>query len=97
MAYYYENENFEKEYINIPNGFYYVGGTIKTGIVISDNVEDQNKGESYENSLNLKGNQYVWIPVETPIAKNEKELKRMLKENKYPMAIQNEKNNYKRS
>lgn len=87
-----ESENSEKEYINIPNGFYYVGGTINTGIVISDNSEDQNKGTDYETSLNLKGNQYVWIPVENPIAKNEKELSNMVKENKYPMAIQDGKN-----
>ena len=29
--------------IPVPNGFYYVGGTLSSGVVISDNKEDQNK------------------------------------------------------
>ena len=43
--------------IQIPDGFYYVGGTKDTGIVISDV-----KGDDLDNSKN--GNQFVWIPVE---------------------------------
>ena len=43
-----ESENSGKEVITIPNGFYYVGGSINTGVVISDNAEDENKGVSHE-------------------------------------------------
>lgn len=74
------------ETVPVPNGFYYVGGTINTGVVISDNPADKNKYVNYtqagevkegipsgvaynedgtintENS-ELKGNQFVWIPV----------------------------------
>ena len=74
------------ETVPVPLGFYYVGGTINTGVVISDNVGDKNKYVNYtptgevkegvptgvaynedgtintENS-ELKGNQFVWIPV----------------------------------
>ena len=74
------------ETVPVPNGFYYVGGTISTGVVISDNPADRNKYVNYtptgevkegipsgvaynedgtvntENS-ELKGNQFVWIPV----------------------------------
>ena len=49
--------------IPLPSGFYYVGGDIKSGIVISDSSEDENKGDSYEVANTLKGNQFVWIPV----------------------------------
>lgn len=49
--------------VPLPKGFYYVGGDINTGIVISDKAEDENKGTSYEQAGNLKGNQFVWIPV----------------------------------
>ena len=31
------------EMVPVPNGFYYVGGKISTGVVISDDVRDQNK------------------------------------------------------
>ena len=49
--------------IPVPLGFYYVGGTIDSGIVISDNKEDQNKYAGKEDvSKELKGNQFVWIP-----------------------------------
>ena len=74
------------ETVPVPNGFYYVGGTINIGVVISDNPADKNKYVNYtptgevkegipsgvaynedgtvntENS-ELKGNQFVWIPV----------------------------------
>lgn len=49
--------------IPLPSGFYYVGGDIKSGIVVSDSSEDENKGDSYEVAKTLKGNQFVWIPV----------------------------------
>ena len=46
----------------IPEGYYYVGGTKDTGFVISDNIEDMN-ATNYTAQDNLKGNQWVWIPV----------------------------------
>ena len=52
------------EGVTIPDGFYYVGGTKAEGIIISDSSEDENKGTSHEAAQNLKGNQFVWIPVE---------------------------------
>lgn len=74
------------ETVPVPKDFYYVGGKISTGVVISDSPEDQNKYVNYtptgevkegipsgvaynedgtvnvENS-ELKGNQFIWIPV----------------------------------
>ncbi len=66
--------------IPVPYGFYYVGGTVNSGVVISDSEEDKNKfkgqedvpaGASYnsngtvnKDSSELKGNQFVWIPCE---------------------------------
>ena len=41
----------------IPDGFYYVGGTRDTGLVISD-VEEDNLDNSKQ------GNQFVWVPVD---------------------------------
>ncbi len=70
------------EEVPVPKGFYYVGGTIESGVVISDNPDDQNKFVNAEDgnvpagvvynedgtvntaSSALKGNQFVWIPVE---------------------------------
>ena len=46
--------------VKIPEGFYYVGGTKESGIVISDNADDENKGVDYT----CVGNQFVWVPVE---------------------------------
>lgn len=43
--------------VKIPEGFYYVGGSKDTGLVISDE-----QGDDLENSK--QGNQFVWIPVE---------------------------------
>jgi len=43
----------------IPAGFYYVGGTENTGVVISDNAADENKGDT---CTTLQGNQFVWVP-----------------------------------
>ena len=52
--------------VKMPTGFYYVGGTKTSGIVISDNVNDKDK---YKNKAvvgtDLLGNQYVWIPCTT--------------------------------
>ena len=50
--------------VPIPKGFYYVGGTEDEGIVISDNDQDSGKGTDYSVTSRLKGNQFVWIPVE---------------------------------
>ncbi len=66
--------------IPVPKGFYYVGGTKASGVVISDDARDENKyanqtdvpaGVTYNTngtvnteSSALKGNQFVWIPVE---------------------------------
>ena len=50
-------EEIQKKYgIVVPNGFSYVEGEKKTGIVIED----------------LQGNQFVWVPVEYTIKSNEK-------------------------
>lgn len=54
-----ENKTYE---VPIPNGFYYVGGTIENGLVISDDANDSGRGTS--NDDNLVGNQFVWIPTE---------------------------------
>ncbi len=43
----------------IPEGFYYDGGTIEEGFVISD-IE----GDDLNNNKN--GNQFVWVPVDNP-------------------------------
>ena len=52
--------------VPVPQGFYYVGGNISTGIVISDNEADKyEKGKdktTHEYATQLKGNQFVWIP-----------------------------------
>lgn len=51
----------------IPEGFYYVGGSIPTGVVISDSLNDTNRGTATDGdvvSAGLSGNQFVWVPVE---------------------------------
>ena len=60
------NDNTETivEGVTIPEGFYYVGGSKADGIVISDDPNDENKGTSWEVAKTLKGNQFVWVPVE---------------------------------
>ena len=55
------------ETVPVPKDFYYVGGTKDTGVVISDSYDDsyeKNKKDmtSHEDAINLKGNQFVWIP-----------------------------------
>ena len=55
--------------VPIPVGFWYVGGTLDTGVVISDKKEDSfetNKRDmtSHADAINLIGDQFVWIPCE---------------------------------
>ena len=54
------------ETVPVPLGFYYVGGKIDTGVVISDNSADKYDGKQdktlHEYATKLKGNQFVWIP-----------------------------------
>ena len=53
--------------VTIPDGYYYVGGTKAKGLVISDNVADKELDKGKENvRRDLAGNQWVWVPVETP-------------------------------
>ena len=55
------------EGVTIPEGYYYVGGTKAKGIVISDNEADKELDKGKENvRRDLDGNQWVWVPVETP-------------------------------
>ena len=56
----------ESEGVPIPEGFYYVGGTKASGLVISDSAKDkdsQYKGKTIVGT-DLVGNQFVWIPVD---------------------------------
>ena len=52
----------------MPKDFYYVGGNLDNGVIISDNEQDKYDGKidktSYNYARNLKGNQFVWIPSE---------------------------------
>ena len=52
--------------VPIPAGFYYVGGTKESGLVISDEKADKNKykGLTEVSKDGLVGNQFVWVPVE---------------------------------
>ena len=53
--------------VTIPEGYYYVGGTKAKGLVISDNEADKELDKGKENvRRDLAGNQWVWVPVETP-------------------------------
>lgn len=65
------------ETVPVPIGFYYVGGNLSSGVVISDNITDQNKYAGQANvpsgikvnddgtlGNELVGNQFVWIPCE---------------------------------
>ena len=54
----YVNEETIVDGVTIPDGFYYVGGTKNSGLVISD-VE----GDDLDNTK--QGNQFVWGPVDT--------------------------------
>ena len=51
----------------IPDGYYYVGGTDDSGVVISDNIADKDKYSGEDDvGKDLEGNQWVWVPVENP-------------------------------
>ena len=54
------------ETVPVPKGFFYVGGSINTGVIISDNEADKYDGKTdkttHEYATKLKGNQFVWIP-----------------------------------
>ena len=56
--------------VTIPDGFYYAGGSKDTGLVISDNPDDEIEWneETSTNAVpnNLEGNQFVWVPVANP-------------------------------
>ena len=59
--------NFVVDGVTIPGGYYYVGGTKAKGIVISDNANDNELDKGKEDvRRDLAGNQWVWVPVETP-------------------------------
>ena len=54
------------ETVPVPKGFFYEGGKIDTGVIISDNEADKYDGKTdkttHEYATKLKGNQFVWIP-----------------------------------
>ena len=56
--------------VPIPDGYYYVGGTKAKGLVISDEEADAGKYKTVTDGnipqKELIGNQWVWVPVETP-------------------------------
>ena len=57
----------EVDGVPIPKDFVYVGGTKASGLVISDETADRNKYKGQKNvGKDLQGNQWVWVPVETP-------------------------------
>ncbi len=57
------------ESVPVPYGFYYVGGNLDTGVIISDNEADKYDGTTdkttYAYTTSLTGNQFVWIPCST--------------------------------
>ena len=62
-----EDSTIKVDGVPIPEGYYYVGGTKAKGLVISDNVADKELDKGKENvRRDLAGNQWVWVPVETP-------------------------------
>ena len=64
---YFEMRDKYVDGVPIPEGYYYVGGTKAKGLVISDNVADKELDKGKENvRRDLTGNQWVWVPVETP-------------------------------
>lgn len=56
------------ETVPVPKNFYYVGGNLSTGVIISDNSEDKYESgkdkTTYDYTTSLRGNQFVWIPCE---------------------------------
>lgn len=65
-----ENKIAKIEGVPIPDGFYYAGGSKNNGLVISDNEADKKEytkeNENADVSTDLKGNQFVWVPVPDP-------------------------------
>ena len=56
--------NPASEGVTIPTGFYYVGGTKDSGVVISDEQVDENRYQGQATvGTDLAGNQFVWIEV----------------------------------
>ncbi len=49
-------------------------------------VKDETSDDSYI-IKDESGNEFVWIPVETPVAKSEEELTTLIEQGKYPMAV----------
>ena len=59
-------KEYTDEGVPIPNGFYYVGGTKESGVVISDKPADEDVYKDATNGVvgtSLEGNQFVWVPV----------------------------------
>ena len=56
------------ENVPVPKNFYYVGGNLSNGVIISDNSDDKYEAgkdkTTYDYTTSLKGNQFVWIPCE---------------------------------
>ncbi len=56
------------ETVPVPKNFYYVGGNLSNGVIISDNPEDKYEAgkdkTTYDYTTSLRGNQFVWIPCE---------------------------------
>ena len=59
-----ETISYTDDGVPIPKNFYFVGGNKEEGVVISDNIEDSNKGTGHDIAKLLKGNQFVWVSVE---------------------------------
>ena len=57
------------ETVPVPKNFYYVGGNLSTGVIISDNKDDKYEAgkdkTTYDYTTSLKGNQFVWVPCDT--------------------------------
>ena len=61
-----ETEIKKVDGVPIPAGFVYVGGTKASGLVISDAAADNEKYKGQTTvGTDLKGNQFVWIPVDS--------------------------------
>ena len=56
----------KKNVIPVPKNFYYVGGNLDNGVIISDDPADAYDGTAdkttWEYTASLVGNQFVWIP-----------------------------------
>ena len=61
-----ETEIKKVDGVPIPEGYYYVGGTKASGLVISDAAADNEKYKGQTTvGTDLQGNQFVWIPVDS--------------------------------